>query len=133
MPITYSLTSGGIQNQVGVYNHLVDLIINLQDTFSSTCTIAGNVKGYNFTTSTFYTPVSVMSQLTFPAVPGSGSTYWQIQVDITTGTAYLQTSSVSQAAIALATTKCIIIASSSIPSGSVAPWINAITFTDFNT
>jgi hypothetical protein len=81
MPVTFSNLTGD-----GVTVAQVKTSVELPDSGTSV-SICGTV------TPVAGSPIAVTgSPLTMPAIPGSGTTYWNIQVDVTTGAATVQQS-----------------------------------------
>lgn len=90
MPLTVQNRSGD-----GVHDVSIDSVVQLPDAGSSVI-VNGTVQQVGVA------PVAITgSPVTAPAVPGSGSTFWNIQVDAITGAATVVTSSVSDPAAAL--------------------------------
>lgn len=82
MPITFSNYTGD-----GAGSTLLDTVVQLPDSGTNVL-IAGSVDP-----SGAGNPVAITgSPLTMPAAPGSGSIFWNIQVDTTTGVATVQQS-----------------------------------------
>ena len=92
MPLT-------IQNRSGdaIHDVFIDTIVQLADVGSSVI-VSGTVQQIGGL------PVAITgSPVTAPAVPGSGSTFWNIQVDAINGSATVQTSASADPAPLLST------------------------------
>jgi hypothetical protein len=141
MSITYSIASGGLpawtaQGGVAGTNPFVELIVNLPDAFPGNVSVFGNVKGVNANGSLMPT-VQVAGTPALPAVPGGGTTYWNLQIDPFTGVATIYTSSTVNPAAqpcagANSATLQLIVFASTIPSTATIPWMQLPTLTDFN-
>ena len=110
MPLVIGNRSGD-----GVSDAMMDTVIQLPDSGSSVAVVGG-------VAAIGHSAVGITgSPLTAPAVPGSGSTYWNIQVDAITGAATVQTSSTGDPAVLLSSdslTPQIVIFRQTLTSGS---------------
>jgi len=129
MPVTFAITSGGIKGSTNAVETFVQVQIQLPDSFPGNLTISGFVQGVlNGVTQAVMqiTNGSGGQTIALPAVPGSGNTFWNVQIDVTTGTATIQTSSVADPA--LLNSNNVIVARQTLPTGATQPWSSANPF-----
>lgn len=137
MPVRYEIFTGGLPlGQPAVQTPIVDLKVELPDTFA----------GQTLNTSGFMAPlasggglaaaVAISGSITLPSVPGGGlSLNWIIQINTSTGVISLKTGTaattgtqVTPSADAGNTTMWV----HTITNGDTIPWSRAPTLTDLN-
>jgi len=119
MPVSYNIVTGG--NVVsGVQQPLLNFTLTLPDTYS----------GQNFTFSGIIMPVGPTgglssaialtgSPIALPSVPASGTTYWLLQANLSTGAVTLLTSSTATPTVS---SGCQMLASGAIGHTDTVPW-----------
>jgi hypothetical protein len=145
MSITTSIASGGFLSNANkpLMQPFVELVINLPDLYAAgNLTIFGNVRGVaplndSLDSGHLLAVANVAAVIALPAVPGSGSTYWNVQIDPYTGTASIYTSSAADpvaqpCAGANSSQNQLIVARQTLPTGSVIPWLVGLAVVDFN-
>ena len=113
MPVTITNRSGD-----GVHDAMIDSMVVLPDS-GSAITVAGSVQAPNLARAAI-----TGSPLAAPAIPGSGSTFWNIQVDAVTGAATVQSSSSGDPAALMssdgATPQVVIFRQTLVPTSGTA-------------
>ena len=150
MPVTYDLTTGGqlptpstpLNPAAGgaapVMQPLVQLKVSLPDAYPGNVTFAGKISpvaGNQLQPSMLMTG----SPIALPAVPGSGTTWWALQVNLTTGAVTLLTSSTGAPTAAAGN---LILMQHQVKASDTVPWSAGVaaatslgtapTFTDLN-
>jgi hypothetical protein len=140
MPASYGITTGGIVSLAGSPPVLhrrpfAEITFQLPDAFPGNLLLQGIVQGVDAagTQGKPDTQLAVVTvtpnSLALPAVPGSGNTFWNVQVDPFTGTATIFTSSTADpapqpCAAPNAANVQMIVARQTLPTGSTLPWAN---------
>ena len=150
MPVTYTLATGGqVSNPPSVNGNTFSGALALQPYLDVDVTLP-DAEGGNITFSGILVPLATTvtpqaaqlaapivltgSPIASPAVPGSGTTYYALQVNLTTGAVTMLTSST---AAPTASAGCLIFFQYQVAHGDSVPWQAAAatvgpTLTDLN-
>jgi hypothetical protein len=130
MPVTYDLTTGGqlptpatpvpvaSGGPAPTLQPLIQFKVTLPDTYPGNVTFAGRVSpvsGSALGASVAMTGLPIA----LPAVPGSGTVFWALQVNLATGAVTMKTSTV---AAPTADTGNLVIMSHKVVNGDTVPW-----------
>lgn len=135
MPVRYKNSTGGITSDGVTRYTLVDTWVELPDAYPGNVLIVGAVQAVaaalpSGASNAAYQTLQTLqtNSLALPAVPGSGQTYWNIQVDVTSGATTIQTS--NSAPPAPINGNNVIVCASQVNSGDTVPWARQPSFPD---